>query len=74
MDTTKSLTLNTEASNSSLPDVIASFGLSRLIVWKRPSDDRKSGMPACTDIPAPEYFVGLFFDSTAANASYTNRR
>jgi hypothetical protein len=27
--------------------------LSRLIDLKRPSDDRKSGMPAWTDIPAP---------------------
>ena len=47
------LTLKTDASKSSFPDDMVSRGLSRLIDLKRPSDDRKSGMPAWTDIPAP---------------------
>lgn len=47
------LTLNTLASNNSLPDDMASLGLSFFNVWKSPSEDRKSGMPAWTDIPAP---------------------
>jgi hypothetical protein len=47
------LTLKTDASKSSFPDDIVSRGLSRLIDFKRPSEDRKSGMPAWTDIPAP---------------------
>ena len=45
--------MKTDASNSSFPDDMVSRGLSRLIDLKRPSDDRKSGMPASTDIPAP---------------------
>lgn len=47
------LTLKTEASKSSLPEDMDSRGLSRLIDLKRPLEDRKSGMPAWTDMPAP---------------------
>lgn len=47
------LTLNTDASNRSFPDASASRGLSRFNVLKRPSGDLKSGMPACTEMPAP---------------------
>lgn len=47
------LTLKTEASNRSFPDAIDSLGLSRFKVLKSPSGDLKSGMPACTEIPAP---------------------
>lgn len=46
-------TLNTDASKRSLPDERLSLGLSRLSVLKRPSEERKSGIPACTEIPAP---------------------
>jgi len=46
-------TLNTDASNRSFPELMSSRGLSRLRVLKSPSDERKSGMPAWTEIPAP---------------------
>ena len=49
----KGLTLNTDASKRSLPDVRASLGLSRLRLWNKPVGDRKSGIPACTEMPAP---------------------
>ena len=52
----KALTLNTDASKRSFPEERASFGLSRFRVWNKPVGDRKSGMPAWTEMPAP---VGL---------------
>lgn len=43
--------MKTDASNRSLPEL--SVGWSFLRDWKSPSDDLKSGIPACTEIPAP---------------------
>jgi hypothetical protein len=46
-------TLKTEASKRSFPDARFSRGLSRFRARKRPSGERKSGIPAWTEIPAP---------------------
>jgi hypothetical protein len=54
------LTLNTLASKRSLPDVTSSFGLFIFNDLNKPSEERKSGIPAATDIPAPEIVTAKY--------------
>lgn len=65
-------TLKTEASKRSLPDA----RLSRLRVRKRPRGERKSGMPAWTEIPAPgrRISVRMLAENTGCKPQTTTMR